>query len=76
MVHGRGCVSPYIGSGDPDGGFESVMTGFINRSADYGDWLGVYVSEMGWSSVTGTSVTEERIGEYHKKVRCSLSTGQ
>ncbi|MGN0179316.1 MAG: S-layer homology domain-containing protein, partial [Monoglobaceae bacterium] len=58
---------PYIGTGDPDGGFENVMKGFINRSADWGDWLGVYVSEMGWSSVKGTSVTEERQGEYHLK---------
>ncbi len=38
---------PYIGSGDPDGGFDTVMTGFVNRAADTGDWLDVYISEMG-----------------------------
>lgn len=58
---------PYMGSGDPDGGFGNVMSGFVNRSADWGDWMDVYVSEMGWGSVTGTSVTEKRIGEYHLK---------
>lgn len=58
---------PYIGSGDPDGGFDTVMSGFVDRAADTGDWLDVYVSEMGWASITGTSVTEDRIGEYHLK---------